>query len=115
MQIPLSTFPEPIINQYNLYEKSKDGYMYVNIRLSIYGLPQAGSLENKGLKENLATHGYFEVTHTPGLWKHITRPIYFSLVVDYFVMKYVDKSDADHLIAILKNRDKISRDWEEGL
>ena len=81
----------------------------------MYKLPQPGTVAKKCLEENLAPHGYFEVTHTPGLWKHITRPIYFSLVVDYFVMKYVDKSDADHLIAILKNRDKISRDWEEGL
>ena len=39
--------------------------MYVDIRRYIYGLPQSGALANKGLKENFAPHGYFEVTHTP--------------------------------------------------
>ena len=58
--------------------------------------------QTKALKENLAPHGYFEVTHPPGLWQHITCPISFSLVVNYFGVKYIDKADADHLIAELK-------------
>ena len=77
--------------------------MYVDIRQSIYGLPKAGVLTNKVPKESLAPHGYFEVTHTPGLWQHITRPILFDLVVDDFGGKYIDKAYADHLIAALKN------------
>ena len=83
----LSTFPEYIIQKYNLRQKSKNGYVYMEIRLSIYGLLQARALANKCLKENPAPHGYFEVTHTPGLWQHITRPIYLSLVVDDFGVK----------------------------
>ena len=74
------------------------GYIYVEIRRSIYGLLQAGALENKGLKGNLAPHGYFEAPHTPGLWRQITRPIYFSLVVDDFGVKYINKADTDHPI-----------------
>ena len=52
--------------------------------------------------KKLAPHGYFEVTHTPILWKHITRPISLPLVVDDFGVKYIDKADAEHLIAALK-------------
>ena len=99
MRLPLSEFPEHIIQQYNLRKKPKNGYVYVKIRRSIYGLPQEGALANKGLKENFTPHGYFEVTHTPGLWQNTTRPIYFSLVVYDFGVKYVDKADADHLIS----------------
>ena len=87
MRIPLSTFSEHIIQKYNLQQKAKNGYMYVGIRWPIYIISQAGALKEKCLKENLAPHGYFEVTHTPGLWQHITRPIYLSLVVDDFGVK----------------------------
>ena len=44
----------------------------------------------------------FEVTHTPGLWQHITRPIYFSLVLYDFGVKYVEKADAAILSLHLK-------------
>ena len=84
MRVPLSEFPGHIIKQYNLREKALNGYVYVEIRQSIYGLPQAGALENKVLKVNLAPHGYFEAPHTPGLWQHITCPVSSSMVVDYF-------------------------------
>ena len=49
--------------------------------------------------------------HTPGLWKHVSRPISFTLVVDDFAVKYVNKHNADHLVAALKGKYKISKDW----
>ena len=103
MRIPLSSFPEHIIKQYNLREKALNGYVYVDIRRSIYGFLQSGSITNKGLKVNLAPHGYFEVALTLGLWRHITRLISFSLVLNNFGVKYIYKADADHLIDALKN------------
>ena len=70
---------------------------YIEIRRPIYGLPQAGKLANTALKEHLAPYGYFEVSHMPGLWRHITRPIALSLIVDDFGVKYAHKDNADHL------------------
>ena len=101
--IQLSELPEHIIKQYNLTEKSLNGYVYVEIRQSIYGLPQAGAQEKKVQKVNIAPNGYFQVPHTPELWRHITCPIAFSLVVDNFGVQFVNKADDDHLIAALKN------------
>ena len=80
----------------------------MEIRKSIYGLPQAGVLANKLLKKRLAPSGYYNMPHTPGLWKHVSRPIAFTLVVDDFGAKYVGKKNADHLIAALKRKYKIS-------
>ena len=54
---------------------------------AIYGLPQVGTLANNLLKKRLAPAGYYEMTHTPGLWKHVSRPIAFTLVVDNFGVK----------------------------
>ena len=73
----------------------------MEIQKGMYGLPQAGMLANKLLKECLAEHGYRELLHTPGLFKHDTRPIWFTLVVDDFGIKYVGEEHAHHLVASL--------------
>ena len=67
----------------------------------MYGLPQAGILANKLLKEHLAKHGYNELKHTPGLFKHETRPVSFTLVVNYLGIKYKGADHLKHLIDIL--------------
>ena len=107
MKIPVSVFPKHIKQQYNLEIKAKKGYVYVEIRRSFYGLPQAGKLTNTALKEHLAPYGYFEVAYTPGLWQHITRPIALSLVVYDFRVKYVHKDDANHFANSLENAYKL--------
>ena len=87
--------------------------MWLEIRKAIYGLPQAGILANKQLRKKLQPHGYYEVAHTPGLWRHLTRPVQFSLVLDDFGVKYVGKENAQHLInAIEAEGYKLSIDWE---
>ena len=53
--------------------------------------------------------------HTPGLWKHVSRPISFTLVVDDFGVKYVNKKNADHFVAALKVKYKIPEDWTGSL
>ena len=65
-------------------------------------------LANKQLRKNLAPEGYYEVPHTPGLWKHVSRPITFSLVVDDFGIKYEGKEHIDHLITALRKHYDLS-------
>jgi hypothetical protein len=115
MRMPLRIIPDHIIEQYNLRSKAKNGFVYMEIRRAMYGLPQAGMLANKLLKQRLAKHGYYEVAHTPGLWKHISRPISFTLVVDDFGIKYVGKEHADHLLNALKEHYTLDIDWEGKL
>ena len=69
----------------------------------LYGLPQAGKIANVMLRNHLAKYGYYEVPHTPGLFKHFCRPIQFTLIVDDFGIKYTRKEDIDHLITALRN------------
>ncbi len=87
MRMPLKLSPDDIIKHYNLHEKALNGYVYMKIRHGMYGLPQAGILANKLLRKRLGRHGYFEVQHTPGLWKHNSRPVWFNLCVDNFGVK----------------------------
>jgi hypothetical protein len=52
---------------------------------AVWDLPQAGILANKLLKKRLLPHRYYKCTNTPGLWKHSTRPIAFTPVVDNYL------------------------------
>jgi len=115
MRIPLTHIPDEIIKEYGLRELARDGYVYVEINKGMYGLPQAGRLANKLLAKRLATKGYTQAPHTPGLWTHAFRPVAFSLVVDDFGVKYVDKMHADHLMAALEENYEVSKDWEGQL
>jgi hypothetical protein len=101
MQLPLALIPEEIIEQYNLRKLAYKGIVFIEINRGMYGLPQAGILANKLLAKRLATKGYFQTRHTPGLWTHSHRPVQFSLVVDDFGVKYVGKQHADHLMNAL--------------
>jgi hypothetical protein len=116
MKMPITLFPATIIAHYSLNEKVLNGYVYMEIRKGMYGLPQAGILANKLLKKRLARLGYFEQPHTPGLWKHVTRPIWFNPCVDDFGIKYIGQEHLQHLYnALRKETYKIVDDLEGDL
>ena len=77
----------------------------------MYGLPQAGRIANDRLTVFLATYGYAPVPVTPGLWRHNTRDITFTLVVDDFGVKYTNRKDAEDLMLVLNKLYKVSEDW----
>ncbi len=114
--MPLSLFPDDIIAHYNLLKKVLNGFVYMEIHLGMYGLPQAGILANKLLKKRLACHGSFEVPHMPGLWKHISRPVWFYLCVNYIGIKYFGEDNLKHLFASLQTETyNIVEDWKGNL
>eukprot|EP00804_Cyclotella_cryptica_P011147 CCRYP_020833-RA/>CCRYP_020833-RA protein AED:0.43 eAED:0.43 QI:0/0/0/1/0/0/2/0/225 len=115
MKMPLAIFPEHTIKQYDLHKHAKNGFVYLEIRRCVHGLPMAGALANKLLRERLAPHGYYKVAHTPGLWCHVKHPISFTLVVDDFGVKYVAEEHAQHLIDTLKKNYKLAEDWSGDL
>ena len=108
--------PTWIVEQYNLKELALNGYVHLEMRRAVWGLPQAGILANKRLRRKLAPFGYYECVNTPGLWYHVSRPISFTLVVDDFGVKFVGKEHADHLIASIKSTyKKLTEDWTGSL
>jgi hypothetical protein len=85
MRIAFALFPPWIIDQYYLANMVHNGHIHVEMCRVMWELPQAGILSNKLLKKRFAPDGYFKCTHMPGLWKHATRSIPFTLVVDTLV------------------------------
>ncbi len=113
MRMPLSLFPIWTQEQYNMKALALDGYIHLEMRRAVWGPTQAGILAKKRLRRKLAPFGYYEHTNTPGLWYHESHPILFTLVVDNFGVKYVNKDDVDHLIKSIRSTyTSISLAWD---
>ena len=83
----------------------------MEIRKGMYGLPQAGILAQKLLEKLLNAKCCRKSGICPGFWKHDWRPIPFSLCVDNFGVKYVDRKHVNHLMNALKEDYTIPHEW----
>jgi hypothetical protein len=66
----------------------------------MYGLKEEERLSQLRLVSLLAQFGFLE-TQTPCLFRHLTHPIAFVLVVDDFRVKYQNRDDFDFLVSAL--------------
>jgi len=111
IRLKLNDIPDEVINEFKLREKAtKNGSIYIRANRGMYGLPQAGLLANELLEKCLNKHGYRQSKLVPGLWKHDTRPIQFTLVVDDFGVKYIGEEHAQHLKNTLEEHYKLTCD-----
>ena len=112
MRMLLTDFPQEIIDGYNLNDVvNSRRWIYMEIVKALPGLCQSGVLAAKKLAADLKPFGYYKVPKTNGLWKHESRQISFTLVVDDFGISYVDKADAEHLEDALKKNYPMTVDW----
>jgi hypothetical protein len=111
MVINLSSLPQEIIDEYDLQELAHDSRVYIEIQKGMYGLPQADILTNELLQQRLSLYGYHPTEHTHGLWKHETRPVWFSIVVDDCGIKYIGRENAELLMISIKKKYAISSNW----
>ena len=77
----------------------------------MYGFTQAEILANNFLQKSLNKEGYMQSEHVPGLWKHATSPLKFTLVVDDFGVHYVNTNHKKNLIKVLEKYYTVSKDW----
>ena len=115
MLIAANLVPQEFIEMYNLQDKIKNGYIYMRIIREIYGLLQSGKLANDLLNKRLKEEDYFGVDHTPGLLKHKWRPVWFTLVVEKFGIKYIGEEHRDHLLGILNRYYNMETTFNRGL
>ena len=113
MQFKITQIPQSIQDKYNLAPLvDPGGYVYVRIKGALYGLKESRRIANKDIVDHLASFGYHESKITPGLFKHKTRDISFTLVVDDFGIQWVHKQDLDHLINCLELKYDMKVDME---
>ena len=111
LKIHKRDIPKLIWDHYNLDSLAVNDYVYAEVRRGMYGLPQAGKIANDELIPHLSAYGYVQCKHTPGLFRHLTRPITFCLVVDDFGVKYVGREHAEHLRDCIAAKYKMTTDW----
>ena len=73
---------EDIMEEYNLKPFIQNGCLLFEFRTWIYGLPQAGCFSYIKLVKHLANDCYLPAGQTPGLFRHLTLPTTFNLVLD---------------------------------
>jgi hypothetical protein len=113
MRLRLEPIPDKIITKYNLRDiVNKQGWVYVEIQMGMYGLPQAGILANKILEKYLNAKGYYHCQHTPGLWRHVWRDIMFCLIIDTFGIKTTSLEHVTHLKNSLEEHYTVAMDWD---
>ena len=95
-------------------KKEKNGNVYMEIHKALYRLPQAGLLANKFFKQHLLKHEYYKVRFSPRIWKHISQPIQFTLVVDNFRKKYIGVEKATHLLVALQQNSTVENSWNKN-
>ena len=77
----------------------------------MYGISITGKIANNLPTKQIAKAGYYPCQFTSGLWKHAWRPVTFTLVVDNFGIKFVDKHHTQHLHKTLKKHYGTTSDW----
>ncbi len=78
----------------------------------MYDLPQASIIAQDLLTKQLNKVGYHQSKITLGYWRHDWQPISFTLVVDDFGVKYINRDDVGHLISSLSQDCAINTDWD---
>ena len=114
MRIHRSKLPREAILKHRLDSLFHDDCIYFEVRKCLYGLPQSGKLSQTRLVNHLSSHGYHQLPNVPCLFKHATRNITFSLVVDDFGVSYQHPSDFQHLVETLKSNDYLLTIQPEG-
>jgi len=112
MRIPVTVIPPAIMDHYKLHDLVHHSHVYVEIRRGMYGLPQAGKIANDQLQIFLLPHGYQPCPFTPGLWRHATHDIQFTLVVDDVAVRYTKRDDVNHLLDALRAHYQVTEDWD---
>jgi hypothetical protein len=118
MKFPVWMIPDEIMKAYNLDDNIADGCVHVELCKAVY--TASSRLENwpmTYLRSDLCSRWLpTHRAHTSGLWKHDTRPISFTLVIDDFGVKYFNKEDAEHLLetCLSKHYYPMKSDWTGG-
>jgi hypothetical protein len=111
VQIKLSTIPQEFIDEYDLLQFARNGWVYLEVSKGMF--KQAGKLSNKLLADQLHAHRHYICTITPGPWQQNWRQVMFVLFANNFGVEYICKVDADHLLQALHQLYKVKKDWME--
>ena len=116
MRIHRSLIPQSIIDHYHVEQYiDADGFVYVEIGGAMYGLKQVGRISNQELVSRLCVAHFYPCRHTPGLFRHNSRDIFFTLIVDDFFVGYTATPDVTYLLTLLQEKYDATVDWSASI
>ena len=108
-----ASIPPAFWQQYDLDRFADDhGNVYGKVLKGMYGLPHAGKVANDHLLPRLAEANFNPTPITPGLFKHLTNSVIFTLIVDDFLVLYTNITDFELLTTTLRKWYTITVDME---
>ena len=97
------SIPTEFWEQYNLDKYVDDrGRVHAIVLKGMYGLPQAGRVASDHLLPRLSEDNFHPTGIVPGLFKHSTNSIIFTLIVDDFFVFHTDIKDMQLLETTLR-------------
>ena len=108
--IPITDLPATVIDQCGLRPYIHNNKILFEVNGSMYGHPAAGRIAQHEFITLMNKHGYYEDPNVPCLFKHITRPTTFTLVVDDLGIKILNETDLQHLIATIQEKWEVKVD-----
>ena len=112
VRIQLKLIPQASMDKHEWHPYTDRNSVLFEVTKGCYGLPQAGKLAQDKLIAHLAVHGYLQCPDVPCVFRHVTRNVTFSLVVDDFGIKYFNREDAEHLLQCLRLEYKMTVNWK---
>ena len=112
MHFNIDLIPPHIIAHYELQGIIHKGCTYTRIKRAWYGLKQSKKIAHDNIVEHLNKYGYEQTAQTEGLFKHHTRDIAFTLMVDDFGIEYTNQANVGHLINAVQDKCLFKVDWE---
>ena len=91
IRLPMDVILQDIIDEYQLMNNVKNGFIVCEIWQGMWQLSQTEMVANKIIAERLTKHGQRPCEIRPSLWKHGMNPVIFFLWADAFGVKYVGK------------------------
>jgi hypothetical protein len=88
----------------------RNGRVYFRVKRAMYGLPQAGYIAQQDLGKLLRDNGFYECPRTPQVFRHSTRNLTMSIVVDDFGVVYTSIADIAWLRDMLQTKYELKVD-----
>lgn len=109
--IPVAEIPAESMTRHKLHDKVRNGRVYFRIDKAMYGLPQAGYIAQRDLGKLLRDNGFRECPRTPQVFRHESRALTMSIVVDDFGVLYLQERDVLWLLEVLRTKYELKVDW----
>jgi hypothetical protein len=78
LSVPLRYLPPQTLQFLGVTHLPKEGSLLFEVYNAVYGMDDAGRVSQHDLINHLQPHGYYMCRHTPGLFRHRSRPKFSS-------------------------------------